>query len=271
MIPTPTQQEDARPGYKTLDYIVQNVQLDIGETGSVHYQRYLQWGYRGVREIGKWTNHNLKTVMIPVDKSNNTVPYPNDYIRYTKVGVPVTVNNRVEILILGLNENLAKPAQTDKCGLPISEAIAELNDNNYTAYFNTTVPFNNYFHNGQYMAGVYGLGGGLTIGYYNPDPENSQFVMSSDFTHDFIILEYISTGINIHEGTFVREDAIETLIAYIKWRREEYRPGSNRHDVRDKRMMFTSELRNLRKLQDAMTGQEFRDIMNAGKKQTPNT
>lgn len=268
MIPTPTQHEDARPGHKSLDYVVQNVQLDIGETGSIHYQRYLQWAFRGVKEIGKWTNQNLKSVMIPVNKDNMTVPWPNDYMGYTKIGVPVTFNNRVEILILGFNENLALPAQVNSCGEPITEAVSKIANNNYSPYFNTTFAFSNYFHNGQFVSGVYGLGGGFTIGYYNIDKENSQFVLSSDFPYDFVILEYNSTGVNINKGTYVREEAVETLIAYIKWRREEYRPGSNRLDVGDKRRMYTSELKNLRKLEEGMTGQEFVDIINRGKKLT---
>ena len=253
-------------GFKTLDYVVQNVMLDLAETGSREYQRYLQWAIRGIKEMGKWTNINIKTIVLPVE--NGIADLPDDYMRYTKIGLPVTLGNKTEILILGQNPDLAKNRQLDECGSSVTEAVGNMSSGNETG-LNSVLFFSNYFRNGQFVAGMYGLGGGFTSKTYDIDEERHQVIFSSDIPSGFVMLEYISTGVNVHGDTLIKEPAIETLIAWIHWKRLEHKKNTPMWERTEKRLMYVSHLTRLRKFTTVFTAQEYLDIARKSFQQTP--
>jgi hypothetical protein len=252
-------------GFKTLDYVVQNVMLDLGETGGKEYQRYLQWAIRGIKEMGKWTNISIKTIVLPI--VNGVADLPDDYMRYTKVGVPMSFQGSNVIYILGLNPELAKNRQLDECGASLTEAV----NNTVTteSHSLSTHYFSNYHHNGQYVAGMYGVGGGFSARTYDIDHERHQMIFSSDVLSDYVVLEYISTGISVHKDTLIKEAAIETLIAWIHWQRLENKRGTPMWERTQKRLLYVSNLELLRKFDTVFTGQEYLDIARGAFHQTP--
>lgn len=159
------------------------------------------------------------TVRLPV-QGNMTVPFPDDYITWVKIGV---LNNQGEVSTLKINNalttykdnnpnRLTKIAQAD-----ISDTFPFLLDNPF---------FLNYLYNGIYQP-LFGVGGGLiTYGDCRVDEENKLVVLNPQFRYDSIIFEYISSPQK--NGDYqVPLAAQEAIISFIKWKsktgtREEY-------------------------------------------------
>lgn len=242
---------------KTLEYVVQSVMLDLGEDGTNRYQQYLQWAIRGVKEIGKWTGINVKTKVLPV--SNREAALPEDYLRYLKIGICVEIGGVKKIMTLGLNDNLCKGRSVNDCGENFDNVVQSVSTG--TTDYGTDYYYNAY-------GGMYGYTGGFAANYYTIDEEYNRILLASDIDGDEVILEYISTGIGLDGQTFVKEIAIETLIAWIHWKRVEHRKSYPLQEKRERRLMYVSELKNLRKIESRFTAQEYMDIVSRSYKQT---
>jgi hypothetical protein len=85
--------------------------------------------------------------------------------------------------------------------------------------FNSVIGFSSHFRNGEYVGGVFGLGGGYNgRGYYRINDETKQIQFSSEVPTCEILLEYISDGISQDGTTLIPVEAIEPLVAWIFWK-----------------------------------------------------
>lgn len=207
-------------GFVSLDYIVRNVLVSLEESSLNRYQTYLQYAIRGFRELNLHASNTLKIAYLPI-LSNKAVNLPSDFVKYTKIGV--CVNGR--IVLLGLDDSLCLNKDFNDCGDALEIAIAPNVPNDTLTAYNFGYYFLDHYHNGQYVGGIYGLGGGYNgMGYYRLNPEANQIQLTSNIPSTEIVLEYISDGLNPDGSASIPKETIEAMIAYVHWKRVQNNP-----------------------------------------------
>ena len=68
----------------------------------------------------------------------------------------------------------------------------------------------------------YGARGGINDYYFSIDHKNRRFIISG-LSADFVILTYVSTGINATTATYIPRSAEESLEQFIRWKDSEYK------------------------------------------------
>jgi hypothetical protein len=248
----------------TLDYIVRSVIAQLEESTLRRYNTYFQYAVRGFRDLNLFAHAVSKFAYLNMSQ-NKTVDLPLDYVKYVKIGICVNGH----IINLGLDETMCMKDSYDDCGNPIKEAIDRVASNDLE-YFMWRYPYNNYFNNGQYVAGVFGLGGGFNrFGYYKVDEENRQIRFSSEVPSVPIVLEYISDGVTPDGSATVPIEAAEALIAFIHWKRLEYKKGVSLGEVDYAKRRYLNEFNNYKFLKQSFTVQEYLDMSRRGIFQTP--
>ena len=193
---------------KSLEYIVKNVLYETGESTTTNFHKFMQFGYRGFRELnlGMLANTSVATLTVA---DNLTAPLPADYISYT--AIYVCIANRMYTLTL--NDNLCLDRELDDCCEPVAEE--EPRNCEGTAYWG----FDSW-RNGKYVGENYGLKGGFNIaGYYRIDHEKNRIQFSNLNSGMTIAMEYKSNGIDCEGNVLIPEECVECLIAFIMWKR----------------------------------------------------
>lgn len=192
--------------------------LDEEDQSIGTFDKYWIFAFRGLVDLLFDVTAEPITVRLPI-LGNKTVPFPDDYISWNKIGV---LNNNGEVSTLKINNALTKykdsnPNRIQKLTPDITDTYPLLINNPY---------YLNYYYNGIYQP-LFGVGGGLVqYGECTVDEENNLIVLNPEFRYDHIILEYISSPEKNSDYT-VPLYTQEALIAWIKWKakrgsRQEY-------------------------------------------------
>lgn len=247
--------------YVTLDYIVKNVMVQLeGENNFKKYQTYLSYAIRGMRELGLTSAPYVKTAHLEM-LSNKAIDLPSDYIKYVKIGI--CVNGR--ILTLGLDNSLCLNDNYSECGDPLEIAMANLsNDENAgddgLFGYGYGWPFLDIFSNGQFVGGLYGVGGGFNSrGYYRVNESMNQIQFTSNVPSETIVLEYIADPINPDGTASVPKNAIEALIAFVNWKIAEYKRGVPLSVAADAERKWIIQFKKVRHMNMMFTVQEYLD------------
>jgi hypothetical protein len=134
---------------------------------------------------------NIKTKMLKVE-SNKKVYFPKDYVNYIKVGI---VNHEGEIATFTRNKDLALNQNAPSAGSP---------DNSYQHYsdFNLVGYTRNVY---------YGKGSEVNIGGFRVDEADGSMVFDPGFSHSEIVLEYLSSEIDV-DGEYFVDDRLEEAL-----------------------------------------------------------
>lgn len=155
---------------------------------------------RTFRDLQLDSFNTLVSSRMQVNQNNYTVELPNDYVRYSKIGI---LDNDCNVIDITLNPqlNIAGDVLLDNDGGQLLDADgfplkAEITDCGTTQTTNNPYPygylFNNYNYNG-YYGRLYGWTGGNNVnGYYRFNDEENRIELSPNFPHEEIIIEYIS-------------------------------------------------------------------------------
>lgn len=139
--------------------------------------------------------------------SIGVIPFPKDYIKYTKIGVEVS--GRIQTLTLDEDLMLNKP---NLCG--------DLTESSSDCY--CFVPHS---YMGNYYPGLFTHGGGVSnAGVYRIDETKRQIVVAPSLSGKEIIVEYRSSG-NCSAATLVPAEAINCMRYYLSWKYYEYKEG----------------------------------------------
>lgn len=192
--------------------------LDENDQSIGTFDKYWILGFRALIDLLFDITAHPITVRLPVG-GNKTVPFPSDYISWTKIGI---LNNHGEVSTLKINNALTtykdtNPNRIEKLTSDITDAFPSILNNPF---------YLNYFYNNTYQP-LFGVGGGLIqYGSCTVDDENNLIVLEPDFKYDSIILEYISSPEK--NGDYqILTACQEAVIAFIKWKskqgsRDEY-------------------------------------------------
>ena len=240
---------------KTISYCVNSVLADLDETSKRHYQKFLHYGIQGYRRlnIGNLIDTTIKTVALEVDQNTNTACLPDDYISFLKVGFSC----HGYIVNLDYNSDLRMQLSNDifpdacDCKDELGQCVAVLNNTDGQGidwsgfpFFSSIWYYNSYWRNGQYNAGFYGRGAGHYRSSYIIDGNKREIQFSSYFRADFVILEYLSTGIEDGDA-FIPEDVVPVITNYIHWKRCLHDPNISKGEAQYWERLYKQEARGL--------------------------
>lgn len=183
--------------------------LDETDKSNGDFEKAWVLGFRAFEKLNYAISDEPKTVRLAVG-GNQTVPFPSDYRRWSKIGI---LNNNGEVSTLKINNALTTFKDLNPNRL--SQINGDVNDG---LPFLTANPFFlNYFYNGSYMP-LFGAGGGLIqFGECRVDETNNVIILPPDFKYSEIILEYMSCP--QQDGDYQILDSMkEAVIAFIKWK-----------------------------------------------------
>jgi hypothetical protein len=165
--------------------------------------------FRGMEKLGYAIAYEPKTLRLPVS-GNKTVPFPTDYVSWTKIGI---LTNEGKVSTLKINNSIT----TFKDNNP--NRLQQINGDVQSGFSTlTSIPYYlNYYFDGQYMP-LFGVGGGLVqYGECRVDEKNNVVVLSPDFKYDSIIFEYINSP--EMDGDYqILSSLREAVIAFIAWK-----------------------------------------------------
>jgi len=216
-------QNNSIDGIYDLHYIVSSVMADLGESDNSKFIRYLKWaidGYRRLNLAGSLPQ-TIKTVRLPMSASN-TIDLPLDYIDYIKIGVCVNgyIVNFDHHPDMCIGEAKYKK---DACGdEEVMQTLATYSNGDFAGDGLINWRYLSHFHNGQHVAGYYGLGEGFSGRGYGIDIASRKIHFSSYVEVDEVILEYKTKGIDHTGNAIVPEGALSALTNFVHWKRESF-------------------------------------------------
>ena len=256
------------------------------------YAVLLKHAINGFRKLNLHSliENTVRTERLELNPFTNTANLPNDFIDWFKVGAIYRFNCgldeqgndiwRERIVNLDYNPNIR--------GVGSELRVCECNDVNINQAFvgsGEAAGYRNndpaqtgwygwlYYaprvNNGQYTAGLYGVGQNVYRGSFVVDLPNQLLRFSSCITHHVkeILLEYRATGLSADGNAIIPQDSIPSLIAYVKWK-----------DAEDKKDMtwaryfmaeFNSEAMALNMRNNAISEHDWYTLMRETLVQTP--
>lgn len=247
----------------TLDQIVREFLIEsFGEEGlDKRYPRFLQIAISGLRDLNSKSTKRINWARLEV--TDNDVAYlPDDYIKYTKIGVC----EDGKLLHLGYAKGMCPP-DTDKCGdISITQFDEEGDDNSYVVY---SPVYSDYSERGEDLGRDFGsIGGGNTGGYYRVFPEEG-YIALNGVDADEIVMEYHSDVRNVDGEHQVHYYDAEALKSWIWWKYIQRNRSYGRGDKMDAQREYQKLRKEARKLHKAMTAGEIIEAVRRGYRPAP--
>lgn len=245
----------------TLDYCVNMVLADIGETSTRYKQQYLNYAIAGFRRLNlAGMMPTTKTVLLDIDQNTNTAILPDDYVDYLKVGLCVGCQGKGigGFVNLTYNPNICDNLQADF----INSGCECTQDSLITDIANVSCGCTDgmnawgyypYWYNGGWYDGAYGYGSGQYRGGYNIFPEQNKIAFDSFITGEKVLLEYMSNGM-AGAGTLVPEGAVGCITTWIHYQRSLHSADrTTRLDIVPYKQAFNAEYTGFRARHASMT------------------
>jgi hypothetical protein len=209
--------------YVSLDTVV-NMYLDRSEQPIQKYYKCWQLAFSGMEELGLDFFYQIKSVKLPV-LQNLTVSLPDDYLKYTKVGV---LNSKGEIIPIAYNDKLTTYSDLSP------NRIQQTEDNTIADLIQFATPiWYNYWSNGVF-APLYGLPSGTPfIGNFKIDDHNGVLLLNENFGYEYIMLEYLAAP-KQGEEYYLPIQFKTALMWYIAYNDIAFMPNSRKGNLGDK-------------------------------------
>jgi len=241
----------------SLRYVVSSV-LNEKMEDDRNYERYLQLAIEGFTELNIGSTKNVEVTYKTVPEIN-MVDLPNDCIDITVLGR--VQGNRIFTLT---REDLIPLPRTEECGEstnPYKSKSVSDSDLIYT--------FSDHYAYGNYVPALYGYSGGANDAYYRIDWERRKIILQGSVPGDEIVIEYISSGVNMSGSTQIPRQWVETLKRYVHWKSIEYDSTFPMGEKERKRNQYWDERRKAHAFEWSFTLDEYLDTKYAEYKQTP--
>lgn len=282
--------------YKDLSYALSKVKIDFEILGTTQDLRIRSFAVDTFRDMNMYnTLPTVQTRFLEIDR-HGVAQFPDDYQQYFKIGL----DHCGRILNLRANDAIAltpitecmNRQQSECCldefygageigGVPILPGVTSPQSNWQAGPVGSYLDIGQTwdylpgFHNGQFVAGFYGLGSGVDRGGYRIDEANRN--IRFDFRHFHeegrprqVIMEYQSDGGIDSGNAYLPVTAAATLIYGIKLRLCQ---NSTRKEWVIKTQMwqslYNSSLRRLVWLQRGFTPIEALQVIRESFKQVP--
>lgn len=235
-------------GYITLKQVVHNFRMMNKEYGNMDDDRLLLFAANALMDFKRFKSRKVKVKYYDSSEISdiNTISLPRDYDSFSKLG---EIHNE-RVLILTENKNIAIPGKIEN-GVQ-SRDVDKSNSNN--EYFVA------HDHNGQYIQNLYGLRGGYYDLYYKLDENHERIILEGDASSS-LILEYISTGIDMDQDTVIPIRLLNVLIRRMEWEIADRDPTVPDYLVRRKQHYYAIEEARAGKLEHRWNIEQFRAAM----------
>ena len=245
-------------GTTTINYVVMSVLNRLRDYSMRHYSFLEQIIIEGYTDLNLWHLDNIEVVYLRMSDAK-TVDLPCDYVDYIKIGVPV--NGVIRVL-----------THHDRMLLPRKFADGE--DVGNTDAGKTKTPtgsifFLDHFRNGQFIAGLYGIPGGIDSAYYRIDRESRTIIFTGFIARGEVVLEYISSGINLAGTTVIPREAVPALRAFAIWQLIENDSKVPAGEKERKKAQYEEQLQAVRSFQNTFTADEYKRHVYKHTRQSP--
>lgn len=235
-----------------VSYCVNQALIDMEDFSGLQKERYTNFAIRAFETLRMFSINSVKVAYLSMNELL-CAKLPDDYIDYVKVGI----NMRGVIWTLGMNSDIALPRDAD-CGNDARDL--------YTG--NLVYPtggyyFTDHYRDGEFVGGLYGMGGGFREAYYRIDRERHQIVFSGPTPRGEVVLEYKSSGIS--SQTLIPREAVNAIVAYIHYKRN---INKDRVSMLTFKELFDEEEQKLRSLNFKFTYEEYMDMLYSNSRQT---
>lgn len=195
-------------GFMTLDQVLNDSCDKARDFQKQTYAERLIHAVYALRDLAKTVpmQTNFRRCFLEVDRATNRVYYPDDYVKYVKLGFIHGGN----FIRLGHNENMAPPQEN--CGMP--QPVQGGDARGFPWYVDDFEPSDTW--PGWVWGGSFGQGGGYSMdGYFKEDHQARAFMLSWDVRHDHLALEYITDGYDPTGINYVHVHCVDAVHKYI--------------------------------------------------------
>lgn len=247
-------------GVVSLRKVVMSYLNRIEDYSMRHYYRMMQIAIEGYTELNLWHLDNIEVVYLNVDPTSKIASLPSDYVDWLKVGIPVGG----KLKVLKRHDKILLP-RTSTDGLE-TFSNADANDTTDAA---SLVYFSDHIRCGQFVGGLFGMSGGVSDASYRFDRERRTFAFTDTITDNYIVLEYISSGVNLTGSTTIPREAEPALRTYLLWQAVENDPRISQAEKARREDNYDKAVAMLRDFQDIFTAEEYRQMLWGSSRQTP--
>lgn len=235
---------------------------------------------RGLREMGFDMLKRVRSVKRTIDKTNNTIPLPDDFVDVIKIGV-VGTDGLVYVFAENKNINMSQkyvseasivgPDDAESLGQRTdsktstggaSEFIQDPVDDGFDSYI-----FRNFLY-GNYEGGLYGIGGGHHSGEYRINYDQNRIEVDTSIGTDEVVIEYIADEARSDNPT-VHVYAEEALRQYIYYKLVERKASVPAQEKARARAEYFNELRRANSRLSNFTKQEALNVIRRNFRQSP--
>lgn len=222
----------------SLESICESYANVKGDYSKKNTYRFLQLLIEGLGEFNIFSSVGKINWYAGSVGDDGCIYVPVDFIDYIRIGTPI----QGLIYTLTRNENLEMPIGME-CGVVTgAENVTQL-PTVEPLYWNwTTVD--------------YASTGGHNFAYYRYDKENRRIVFKGDVVGRSIIIEYITTGINMSGNTYVPREYMQLMKLYLNWQLKLY---AGDRDTEYAAREFAIEKDKVKSFQFALRPDEFLD------------
>lgn len=242
-------------GIVNVNYVTMSILNRMREYSMRHYMYIAQLVIEGYTQLALWHLDTIEVVYLRMSAAK-TVDLPNDYVDYVKIGIPI--NGKLKILTH--KENILLP-RTFADGAPVGNADDESGSSG-------AIFFTDHFREKQFVAGMYGLTGGLDNAYYRIDRESRQIVFSGTIENGEVVLEYVSSGIKLSGQTNIPREAVPALQTYVWWQMAEFDRKIPANETERRKQNYLEEESKLDTFQSMFTKEEYQRHVWKSTKQT---
>jgi hypothetical protein len=246
-------------GVVSLRHVVMSVLNRMEDYTMRKYYFLMQLAIEGYTTLSLWHLDNIEVVYLTMNPLSKIVSLPADFVDWLKVGIPV--GGKLKVLLR--HDQILFPRLLDDGVTPIGNADAP-----DTTDMSSLVYFSDHIRSGQFVAGLFGMPGGVSDASYRFDRENRTFVYTGSVTDNYIVLEYISSGVNLTGSTTIPREAEPALRTYLLWQAVENDPRVAYNEKERRKRNHEEELAALDFFQSSFTADEYRQMLWSSSRQT---
>ena len=260
------------------DFIITQSEDDFVSGASDYAIR--NFALRGIREMGFDVLKRVRSIKRTINKTNNTVPLPDDFVDIVKMGL---VGTDGLVYVFGENkhinmsqkycsdstvisaEDATTLAQREESKSPtgsISNIAGDPIDEGFDSYI-----FRNFLY-GNYEGGLYGIGGANHSGQYRINYDQNRFELDTALSAYEVVVEYVADEARSENPT-VHVYAEEALRAYIYYKLVERKSSVPAPEKARARAEYFNELRRANSRLSNFTKQEALDVIRRNFRQSP--
>ena len=235
---------------------------------------------RGVREMGFDMLKRVRSIKRTVNKTNNTVPLPDDFVDIVKIGL-VGTDGLVHVFSENKNINMSQKYSSDSTVIGPEDAttlstreedktstggVSGIGVDPVNDGYDSTL-FRNYLY-GNYEGGLYGIGGGHHSGTYRINYDQNRLEVDTSSGSDEVVIEYIADEARSENPT-VHVYAEEALRQYIYYKLIERKASVPAPEKTRARAEYFNELRRATSRLSNFSKQEALDVIKRNFRQSP--